>query len=318
MKYSLSVILPVYNEEKNIDELYSRIKRILEGYGSCEMIFVNDGSTDKSFDKISELSETDNNVKIINFSRNFGQQIALTAGIDHSSSEAVITMDCDLQDPPEIIPQLVEKWKQGSKIVYAKRKTRKDSFFKKMSAYFFYRFFRMFSDVSMPYDVGDFRLIDRRVIKEIKKMREHSRFMRGMVSWVGFPHSFVYFDREKRRNGKTTYSFRKMMRFAVDAMTSFSYVPLKLSSYLGIFSAAVGFFLGLFVVYIKLFLPAKDFVSGWASITVAILFVGGIQLLILGVIGEYLGKIYTELKNRPLYIVSDKINLDSDEEKKPE
>jgi dolichol-phosphate mannosyltransferase len=313
MKPIISLILPIYNEEGNIDELYKRSKKVLSDVGSYEIIFINDFSRDNSLQKLIGLSQKDKNVKIIDFSRNFGHQIAITAGIDYAEGDAIVIMDADLQDTPETIVKMVNKWKKGYDVVYGKRRKRKDTMFKKFTAFAFYRLLRRFANIEIPEDTGDFRLMDRKVVKEMKKLKEHSRFMRGLTSWVGFKQTAVLFDRDERRWGATNYPFKKMLKLSFDALTSFSNIPLRLASYLGFFSALVGFAWGLYAVYRKLFLPSSETVPGWTTIVIAIFFIGGIQLIILGIIGEYIGRIYTESQNRPLYIINKKINFNKNE-----
>lgn len=305
----ISLVLPIYNEEGNIDELYNRSVSVLKKMGQYEIIFVNDCSKDESLLKLKEISKKDNKVKIIDFSRNFGHQIAITAGIDYADGDAVVVMDSDLQDTPETIEKMVKKWKNGYDVVYGKRRTRKDTIFKKFTAFAFYRILKKFANIDIPEDTGDFRLMDKKVIKEMRKLREHSRFMRGMTSWVGFKQTYVLFDREDRRYGETNYPLRKMIKLAMDAITSFSYIPLKISMNMGFIVALLSFAGIVYAMYRKIFFPA-EVVSGWTFLTIVILFLGGIQLIALGVIGEYIGRIYTETQGRPLYVIRDKINFE--------
>jgi len=298
----ISLILPIYNEEENIAELYSRCKKVLSALGKYEIVFVNDASKDKSLEKISALAQKDKHVRILDFSRNFGHQIAITAGLDYAEGDAVIIMDSDLQDPPEILPEMVKKWREGYEIVYAKRRTRKDTFFKKATASIFYRILKNLANINIPENTGDFRLMDRKVVIEMRRLREHSRFMRGLTSWVGFKQTAVLFDRDERKHGQTGYPLRKMVKFAIDGLTSFSFFPLKLASYIGSFSALVGFVWGIYAIWERLFHP-DQVVAGWTTIVIVTSFMGGIQLIILGVIGEYIGRIYAETQNRPLYII---------------
>jgi len=292
-KTYLSLILPVHNEEENINELYRRSRKVLEALGECEIIFINDGSTDGSLKKIEEIATNDESVRIIHFSRNFGHQAAITAGLDYASGEAVIIMDSDLQDIPELIPKMVEKWQAGYEIVYAKRRTRRDSVFKKITAYLFYRILKLFAEIDIPIDTGDFRLLDKKVVTEIRKLKEKSRFMRGLVSWAGFKKTAVLFNREKRKHGTTDYSLRKMVRFAMEGLTSFSDLPLKIGYYCGFLLVLSG----LLLIVFKIFVIALIFV------------LVGINFLILGMQGEYIGRIYRETQNRPLYIVKKKVGF---------
>jgi len=304
----ISLVIPMFNEEENIRELYERSKKTLETIGSHEIIFVNDGSRDRTLEKILELADKDKNVKIIDFSRNFGHQTAITAGMDNSQGEAVVIMDGDLQDTPETILELVKKWKEGYEVVYAKRRTRKDSFFKRATAYAFYRIIKKIANIDITEDTGDFCLLDKKVIDALKKIKEHSRFVRGLTSWVGFKKGIILFDREERKRGNTSYPLKKMLKFAYDGITSFSYFPLKMATYLGVFSAFMGFIWGIYAIYQKIYNPETT-VPGWTTVVVAIFFLGGIQLIVLGMIGEYIGRIYTEAQNRPPYIVRQKINF---------
>ena len=309
MKPLISLVVPIFNEEENIGELYGRSKKTLESLGSHEIIFINDGSRDKTLEKILEIADKDKNVKVIDFSRNFGHQTAITAGMDNSQGEAVVIMDGDLQDTPETIPELMEKWKEGYEVVYAKRRTRKDTLFKKITAYIFYRAIKRIANIDITEDTGDFCLLDKKVIATMKGIKEHSRFMRGLTSWVGFKKGVILFDRAERKKGNTNYPLRKMLKFAYDGITSFSYFPLKIATYLGLFSAIIGFMWGIYAIYQKIYHPQTT-VQGWATVVVAIFFLGGIQLIVLGMIGEYIGRIYTETQNRPLYVIRQKINFD--------
>lgn len=308
MKIEISLVLPIYNEQDSIDELYTRSKKVLEKIGTHEIIFINDYSKDFSLQKLVELSQKDSSVKIIDFSRNFGHQIAITAGIDHANGEAVVIMDSDLQDTPETITEMVAKWREGFEVVYGKRRTRKDTFFKKFTAFAFYRLLRKFANIDIPEDTGDFRLMDRKVILEMRKLKEHSRFMRGMTSWCGFKQTFVLFDREDRKYGQTNYPLKKMLKLAMDALTSFSYIPLKFASTLGLITALLSFIGIVYALVEKLFFP-ESVVSGWTFSIIAIFFIGSIQLIVLGVIGEYIGRIYTETQARPLYIIRSTTNI---------
>ena len=304
----ISLVIPIFNEEENIRELYERSKKTLEKIGPYEIIFINDGSRDKTLEKILELADKDKNVKIIDFSRNFGHQTAITAGMDNSQGEVVVIMDGDLQDTPETMLELVKKWKEGYEVVYAKRRTRKDSFFKRATAYAFYRIIKKIANIDITEDTGDFCLLDKKVIDALKKIKEHSRFVRGLTSWVGFKKGIILFDREERKRGNTSYPLKKMLKFAYDGITSFSYFPLKMATYLGVFSAFMGFIWGIYAIYQKIYNPETT-VPGWTTVVVAIFFLGGIQLIVLGMIGEYIGRIYTEAQNRPPYIVRQKINF---------
>ena len=270
---------------------------------------MNDGSCDQSPELLRAAAEQDPRIKVINFSRNFGHQVAITAGIDYSGGEAVIVMDADLQDPPEILPALVEKWREGFDVVYAVREERAgESIFKRGTAALFYRLLKRLARIEIPADTGDFRLMSRRAVEAFKSLRERHRFIRGMVSWVGFRQTAVHYQRETRYAGSTKYPLRKMLSFAMDGIASFSFAPLHFATYLGFAAAGVSFLYLLYALWIKLFTDQS--VTGWASLIVSVLFVGGVQLITLGIIGEYIGRIYDEIKQRPLYIVADTMGFD--------
>jgi len=307
--FSLSVIIPVFNEENNISPLLERLKKVIKKY-QYEIIFVSDGSTDKTEEIIKNFSQKDKNIKLISFTRNFGHQMALFAGYQNSKGDAVVSLDADLQDPPELIDQLIEKWKSGAKIVYAKREERKgESFFKKITASFFYQLINFFSDVPIPKEVGDFRLIDKQVVDYLKNLKEKPEFLRGIVAWPNFKTDYVFFQREKRFSGKTHYPLSKMINFALQGLTSFSTKPLRLSTYLG-FITSLGAVLTIIFKSIQHFVFHQgDWLPGWASLFFSIVFLGGVQLIMIGIIGEYLGKIYKEIQNRPNYIIKEKVNL---------
>lgn len=308
MEPLISLILPIYNEEKSIRELYERSVATLKPLGTYEIIFVNDGSSDDSIRELMKTSARDHNVKIIDFSRNFGHQIAITAGLDYARGSAVVIMDSDLQDTPETIKPMVEKWKQGYEIVYAKRRSRRDGPLKKATAWFFYRLLRKFANIEIPKDTGDFRLMDKRVASEMRRLREHSRFMRGLTSWVGFKQTEVLFDRDSRKHGQTAYSVGRMLKFAFDGLTSFSYIPLKLASLLGFITALLSLGGIAYALFRKFFYPG-EVISGWTFSVIAIFLIGSVQLIVLGVIGEYIGRIYTESQARPLYVIRNKVNI---------
>ncbi|WP_028403219.1 glycosyltransferase family 2 protein [Ectobacillus panaciterrae] len=301
VKYS--IVIPVYNEEEVIYETYKRLKRVMDSTGEgYELLFVNDGSRDETVSILKECSGIDQSVKLIDFSRNFGHQIAITAGMDYAAGDAIVIIDADLQDPPELILKMIEKWKEGYDVVYAKRTQRKgETFFKKQTAALFYRLLRASTDIDIPLDTGDFRLIDRKVCEEMKRIPEKNRFVRGLVSWVGFRQTAVEYTRDERLAGETKYPLKKMLKLSMDGMTSFSYKPLKLATYTGGLLSLAGFIYMLVVLYLKLFTDST--VTGWASIIIIQLLFSGIVLLLLGVIGEYIGRIYDETKDRPLYIV---------------
>ena len=267
-----------------------------------ELIFVNDGSSDASIDLLQDIAKKDSRITVIDFSRNFGHQIAVTAGIDYASGDAIIIMDSDLQDPPKISLELIKEWENGYDVVYAQRRTRKDTFFKKFTANIYYRALRSLADIDIPVNTGDFRLISRSVADELKKYHEHNRFLRGMISNIGFKQKAVLFDRDERHAGETGYPLRKMLKFAADGILGFSTVPLKLISRLGFVMASMSFVAIIYALGVKLFVPDRV-VDGWTFIVISIFLVGGIQLIMLGVLGSYIGRIYTEVQDRPLYSI---------------
>ncbi len=304
-KVDYSIVIPVYNEEEVIEHTYERLKTVMQSAdGNYELLFINDGSKDRSVDILLQLSEQDKTIKIVDFSRNFGHQIAITAGMDYASGNAIVIIDADLQDPPELILEMIQKWKEGYDVVYAKRTARKgETFFKKQTASAFYRTLRAMTEIDIPIDTGDFRLIDRKVCDQMNNIHEKNRFVRGLVSWVGFKQTAVEYERDERFAGETKYPLKRMLKLSLDGITSFSYKPLKLANYLGASLSLIGFVYMLIVLYQKLFTSTT--VTGWSSIIVIQLFFSGITLMMLGVIGEYIGRIYDEAKNRPLYIVKD-------------
>lgn len=305
----LSVVIPMYNEEEVIETTYRRLTEALEPIGETyELIFVNDGSRDSTAKIVRRLGEQDARVKMVDFSRNFGHQIAVTAGMDHASGRTVVLIDADLQDPPELIPEMIARWREGYDVVYGRRIARRgESWFKKLTAAAFYRLLRSMTSVSIPVDTGDFRLMDRKVCDALGSMREQSRFIRGMVSWAGFRQTSVEYVRDERFAGETKYPLRKMIRLSLDAITSFSTKPLKIAGVLGFFMSAVGFVYLLVVLYQRLFTNTTQ--PGWSSMVVISLLFHGITLSLLGVLGEYIGRIYEETKRRPLYVVADRLNL---------
>ncbi len=305
MNPKYSIIAPIYNESGCIDELHRRISEVMKSTReSWELVLVDDGSIDGSTEMIRELAKKDSHVRPVIFSRNFGHQIAVTAGLDYSRGDAAVIIDADLQDPPEVINDLIAKWKEGYQVVYAVRSEREgETWFKRTSASVFYRLIYRITDIKIPLDTGDFRLIDRKVIEVMKKMGERHRFLRGMAAWVGFKQIGVNYKRAARYAGETKYPFKKMIKLALNAITSFSYFPLQLAMYLGFFAAGVSI-LAIPVVMIMRFTGNSAF-FGQATTLVAVLFLGGVQLICLGILGEYIGRIYDEVKGRPLYIVNE-------------
>jgi dolichol-phosphate mannosyltransferase len=297
-----SVVAPVLNEEETITAFYQQVTAVMEGLGEpYELILVNDGSTDRSYEVMRCLHEQDPRVHVVDFSRNFGHQIAISAGLDQARGRAVIIIDSDLQDPPQVIPRLVERWRQGAEVVYAQRTKRAgETRFKLVTAALFYRLMRVLTAVDIPHDTGDFRLLDRRVVDALVAMREHHRFMRGLSAWVGFRQEAVPYDRQERFAGRTKYPLRKMIRFSIDAITSFSHVPLQLATTFGFLLAGLSLVGILVAIILRIVTHA---IIGQASTLILVLFMGGIQLIFLGIIGEYLGRIYDEVRARPLYII---------------
>lgn len=304
MRPTISIVAPVFNEIGNLDALYQRISEVLNSTGeSWELVLVDDGSTDGSTERIIELADKDKRVRPVIFARNFGHQIAVTAGLDYCRGDAVVIIDSDLQDPPEVILDLLAKWREGYQVVYAVREEREgETWFKLFTASLFYRLIYRITDVKIPMDTGDFRLLDRKVVNVLNSMRERHRFLRGMASWVGFKQIGVPYRRAARFSGQTKYPFRKMFRLALNAVTSFSYFPLQIASFIGFISA--GFSILVIPIVFIMRLAGSEAFYGQASTLLAVLFLGGVQLISLGILGEYIGRIYDEVKGRPLYIVS--------------
>lgn len=305
MKPVFTIIAPVYNEIGNLDVLYTRIKEVMDSTNEpWEMVLVDDGSTDGSTDKIRELSKLDDRIRPVIFARNFGHQIAVTAGLDFSRGEAVVIIDADLQDPPEVILDLIKKWREGYEVVYAQRSEREgESWFKLLTAKVFYRTIYRITDVKIPLDTGDFRLLDRKVVNVMNSMRERHRFLRGMSAWVGFKSVGVSYKRAARFSGKTKYPFKKMLKLALTAVTSFSYMPLQIAMWLGFIAAGVSIITIPVVIILRSI--GSQFFYGQATTLIAVLFLGGVQLISLGILGEYVGRIYDEAKGRPLYITAE-------------
>ncbi|MBA3946941.1 MAG: glycosyltransferase family 2 protein [Herpetosiphonaceae bacterium] len=307
---TLSIVAPVYNEGPTVMVFYQRVAAVLEQLGeSYEILLVNDGSRDNSQQIIRELHALDPRVKGLSFSKNFGHQLAITAGADFARGRAVVVIDSDLQDPPEVIAEMVVKWREGYDLVYAVRRARAgETWFKKTTAKFFYRLIRSVTNVDIPVDTGDFRLMDRKVVDALNQIREQHRFMRGLSVWVGFKQTGVYYERQERHAGTSNYPLNKMIRLALTGITSFSYLPLQLATYFGFMVSGLN--LIFIVTAIILRLSRSQALIGQATTLVSVLFLGGIQLICLGLIGEYLGRIYDEVKHRPLYILSEKLGVD--------
>lgn len=303
----LSVIVPIYNEEANIAELHRRLTGVVEGMklaGGYELIFINDGSRDQSLPMLRALAAHHPQVRYLDFSRNFGHQIAVTAGLDQARGEAVVIIDADLQDPPELIVDLYARFRQGYDVVYAKRRSRVgESQAKKLTAKVFYRLLARITRISIPVDTGDFRIISRRVLLALRQMPEQHKFLRGQIAWVGFRQTFVEYDRAQRAGGETGYTYRKMLRFALDGITGFSDAPLKAATLMGFTVSGVAFLLMLYTLYARL--VRQDYEPGWASLMMSILFLGGVQLIAVGVIGEYIARLSANVRQRPLYILAE-------------
>lgn len=300
---TLSIIIPIYNEEGNIPVLYERLTKVMQELGeSYELVFINDGSKDNSLALVMELAQKDDRVKYLDFSRNFGHQIAVTAGIDAAKGDALVIIDADLQDPPELIREMFEKYKEGFEVVYAKRRKRKgETIFKKFTAKIFYRTLARITTLDIPLDTGDFRLIDRKVAEVLKKMPEQNKYIRGQIAWIGFKQTYVEYDRDSRHAGETGYTLRKMLRFALDGITGFSNLPLRLATVAGFTVSGIAFLLMIYALISRFIW--KDYEPGWTSLILSVLFIGGIQLIAIGIIGEYINRISTNVRNRPLYVV---------------
>ena len=307
----LSIIIPMYYEEKVVNECYKRLKEMVEklkGY-DYELIFVNDGSKDNTLNLLEEIAKNNNKVKIISFSRNFGHQAAVTAGLKYVTGDAIVIIDADLQDPPEEIPEMLKLWEQGYEVIYGKRKSRKgESAFKLLTAKMFYNTLDALSDVEIPKDTGDFRLVDRKVVNTINEMPEHNKFLRGLFSWVGYKQIPFEYERQERFAGKTKYPLKKMLKLASDGIISFSTKPLKLVGYVGIVSILLSLIILIYSL-VSFAFNLNNLTAGWTSIMVTVTFFAGVQLLSIWIISEYIGRIYDESKNRPQYIIDKKINL---------
>ncbi len=306
----LSVIIPVFNEEEIISDLYQRLRLALTPIiPDYELIFVNDGGSDQLTERITALAQNDKKVKYIKLSRNFGHQVAICAGLDYCKGRAVVVMDGDLQDPPEIIPKLYQKFCEGFDVVYARRvKRRGESLFKRGTAGIFYRLLKSITCIDIPVDTGDFRMMNRRIVEELGRMPERSKFLRGQIAWLGFRQTFIDFERDSRQAGKTNYSLGKMVKFSLDGITSFSDVPLKLVTFLGMFISFAAFLIILYALYSHFWIHRT--VTGWTSLIISSAFLGGIQLLSIGILGEYISRISADVRHRPLYIVSS-TNMDN-------
>lgn len=308
----LSIVVPCYNEDAVLWELHRRLVAVLEQIHdtSFEIVYTDDGSHDQTPDVLRQLQASDSRVRVVSLSRNFGHQIAVTAGLEHAGGDAVVIIDADLQDPPEVVPEMIERWRDGYQVVYGLRAKRAgETTFKRWTAKVFYRLINRLSEIEIPLDVGDFRLLDRKVVDALLAMPERDRFLRGMVSWIGFKQVAVIYDRAARSAGQSKYPLMKMLRFAVDSVISFSFVPLRLAIWVGFGAIAASFAGIVYALVIRLY--TTDWVRGWTSIFTAVLFLGGVQLITLGIVGEYVGRIYAEVKLRPLYVVRERLGFAS-------
>ncbi|GBL10309.1 putative glycosyltransferase [Microcystis aeruginosa Sj] len=308
-KYSL--IIPIYNEEETIPELYRRVSAVMDSLDdSVELILINDGSRDRSLNLMRELQERDARVCYISFARNFGHQAAVTAGLNFARGQVIVVLDADLQDPPELIPKMIESWQAGYHVVYAQRtKRKKESWFKRLTAYVFYRLLRQLADVDIPADTGDFCLMDRQVVEVLNSMPERNRYIRGLRAWIGFRQTAVKFERDPRFAGEVKYTFKKSLALAINSLVSFSKIPLRISTYLGLFSALIALLMALLVLYWRLQQPDSP-VTGLATILIAVFFLGSVQLISIGILGEYIGRIYEEVKGRPAYTIAEIAGLE--------
>lgn len=314
-KQKISLVIPMYDEEEVAKECYERVKKCLTelSHYEHEIIFINDGSKDNTFALLSEMAKHDPSVKVISFSRNFGHQASVVAGLQHITGDAIVILDADLQDPPELIPEMLSLWEQGYQVIYGKRKMRKgESRFKLFTAKMFYEMLNALSDVDIPKDTGDFRLVDRKVVDTINQMPEHNKFLRGLFSWVGYRQIPFEYERQERFAGKTKYPLRKMVKLASDGIISFSNKPLKIVGLVGILSVGISFFILIYALA-SYFFQLNELSAGWTSLMVAITFFAGTQLISLWVISEYIGRMYDEAKKRPEYIIDETINVEKDE-----
>ncbi len=307
----ISIVVPCYNEEEVFETTHKKLSEVLQTITSkydYEIIYVNDGSKDKTHQLVKETALKDKRIKLISFARNFGHQLAITAGLDHCKGDAAVVIDADLQDPPTVILEFINKWEEGFDVVFGKRRERAgETHFKLITAKYFYKIINRLSDVEIPIDTGDFRLMSRAALDEFLKMRELYRFVRGMVAWIGFNQTYVLYDREERFAGDTKYPLKKMLKLASDAILSFSNIPLKIATFLGFITSVIAFIGIIYALYMRLF--TENYEPGWTMLMLSVLLIGGIILIVLGIIGGYIGRIYGEIKKRPLYIVKDKMGF---------
>lgn len=302
----LSIIIPIYNEKDNIHNILQRLSPVCEKISTeYELIFINDGSKDNSYEIIKLLAESNPHIKYINFSRNFGHQAAVSAGLDLCSGENVVIIDADLQDPPELILEMYAKVQEGYDVVYAKRNKREgESFFKLLTAKYFYRTLNAITSVDIPLDTGDFRIMKKSVVNVVKNMPEKNKFLRGQIAWVGFKQTYVEYNRDQRLAGETGYTLKKMLKLSMDGITSFSAFPLRVATWMGFIVSFISFILIIYALYSRFI--SNEYQSGWASIIISVLFIGGVQLMCIGIIGEYISRIFDNVRDRPLYIIKEK------------
>ena len=306
MSPKYSFIIPIYNEEETISEMYRRMRAVMDRMdGTVELILINDGSRDRSLPLLRELHDKDSRVCYLSLARNFGHQIAVTAGLNFSMGQIVVILDADLQDSPELIPDMVEKWRQGYQVVYAQRtQRRQESWFKRFTAYSFYRLLKQLADVDIPTDTGDFCLLDRQVVEVLNAMPERNRYIRGLRSWIGFRQTAIRFERDPRFAGEVKYTFRKSLALAINGLVSFSTVPLRISTYVGLLAAIASILMALLILYWRIFVPNSP-LTGFTIVLMATFFLGAVQLVSIGILGEYIGRIYEEVKGRPLYTLAE-------------
>ncbi len=309
---TLSLVVPMFNEQETLAKFHARAQAALRGCGeSYEIIFVDDGSTDSTFEQLARLAATEPTVRVLSFSRNFGHQTAVTAGLHHARGQAVAVIDGDLQDPPELVPEMLKRWREGYQVVYAVRRTRRENIFKRTAYRVFYRLLRRLSSIEIPLDSGDFAVLDRRVVDVLNQMPERNRFVRGIRAWTGFKQVGFEYDRDPRFAGESKYPLSKLIRLAYDGLISHSFVPLRLATQLGFLISLIAFLLIVCFLALRLF-GGEQLLLGWTSTVVIILFLGGVQLMSLGILGEYVGRIFDEVKRRPLYIVRDRVGFDDE------
>lgn len=312
-KNTISIVVPAFNEEENVIPFFEALSGVLRGQlddYEWNILFVDDGSRDATFERITECVKREPRVSALRLSRNFGHQAAITAGLQTATGDVIITMDCDFQDPPEVIPEMVAKWRDGNRIVYARRSMRSDRLFKKMTALLYYRFLHRFSEVKIPRNVGDFRLVDRTVLRNFLRLDEHARYLRGMIAWLGFKHDFVEFERPERTHGETHYSLSRMVHLAMDGVLNFTFLPLRIGMWIGFLSVTFSFLFFLYMLYDSIIKGVEYPLFKW--LTVIVFGLMGVQFMFLWILGEYIGRIYDDVRRRPLYVISERLNFADD------